>query len=225
MRGARMSVLCAVALLVLAVPAAAEPPAEGKVTVRSKITSFSAAQGGLVANGTLVATFSGSGQTVRDTAPVRFRIMQRRPSRCDVLTLRLAPLTLELLGARVQTSDVNLELYARRGPILGNLFCALTRARIRLPRLAAAMNRRLDERGLPVIAASTEVRAADHQGTCQVLRLVLGPLQLDLLGLNVELYGQNRRSPVVVTIHALPGHGLLGDRLCEVAGGPQPAAP
>jgi hypothetical protein len=224
MRGTSMLVLCAAATLALAVPATAEAATEGDITVRSKITSFSAAQGRLVANGTLAATFSGSGQTVRETAPVRFRIMQRRPARCDVLTLRLAPLTLELLGARVQTSDVNLELYARRGPLLGDLFCALTRARIRLPRLAAAMNRRLDERGLPVMAASTEIRAADHQGTCQVLRLVLGPLHLDLLGLNVELYGANRRSPVVVTIHALPGHGLLGDRLCELAGGPQPAA-
>jgi hypothetical protein len=85
------------------------------------------------------------------------------------------------------------------------------------------MNRRLDGGPLPVMAASTDIRAADHQGTCQVLWLVLGPLHLDLLGLNVELYGENRRSPVVVTIHALPGHGVLGDRLCELAGGPQPA--
>jgi hypothetical protein len=75
------------------------------------------------------------------------------------------------------------------------------------------MNRRLDGRPLRVMAASTGIRAADHQGTCQVLRLVLGPLHLDLLGLNVELYGENRQSSVVVTIQALPGHGLLGDRL------------
>ena len=210
------------ATLALAAPAAAEAAADGKITVQSKITSFSAVNGRLVASGTLAGSFAGGGQTVRETAPVRFRIMQRRPRRCDVLTLRLAPLTLELLGARVQTSDVNLQLYARRGPLLGNLFCALTRARIRLPRIAAAMNRRLDGRPLPVMAASTDIRAADHQGTCQVLRLVLGPLHLDLLGLNVELYGENRQSPVVVTIHGLPGHGLLGDRLCELAGGPQP---
>jgi hypothetical protein len=223
MRGGRMLLLCAAATVALAVPATAEAAAKGKMTVRSQITSFSARQGGLVANGTLAGSFSGADQTVRDTAPVRFRIMQRRPRRCDVLTLSLAPLTLELLGARVQTSQLNLQLYARRGRLLGNLFCALARAKIRLPRIAAAMNRRLDRRPLPVMAASTDIRAADHQGTCQVLRLVLGPLHLDLLGLNVDLYGENRQSPVVVTIHALPGHGLLGDRLCELAGGPQPA--
>jgi hypothetical protein len=222
MRGLRVVLLCAAVTLALAAPVTAEA-AEGRFSAQSKITSFSTVNGRLVANGTLGGTFSAGGETTRGTARVRFRVMQRRPRRCDVLMLRLAPLTLELLGARVQTSDVNLQLYARRGALLGNLFCALTRARIRLPRIAAAMNRRLDGRPLRVLAASTDVRAADHHGTCQVLRLVLGPLHLDLLGLNVELYGENRQSPVVVTIHALPGHGLLGDRLCEIAGGPQPA--
>jgi hypothetical protein len=85
------------------------------------------------------------------------------------------------------------------------------------------MNRRLDRRRLRVMEARTDIRAADHQETCQVLRLVLGPLHLDLVGLNVDLYGQNRQSPVVITIQALPGHDLVGDRLCELAGEPQPA--
>jgi hypothetical protein len=124
----------------------------------------------------------------------------------------------------VQTSTLNLELYGRRGRLLGNLLCSLSEAEIRLPRVASALNRRLDGRPLPVMATSTDIRAADHQGVCQVLRLVLGPLHLDLLGLNVELYGENGRSPVVVTIDALPGHGALGDLLCGIAGGPTPAA-
>jgi hypothetical protein len=215
--------LCGAVTLCLAGPATAGAAAEGKVTVQSKITSFSVVQGQLVANGTLTGRFSAGGETAKETAAVRFRILQRRPRRCDVLTLRLAPLTLELLGVRVQTSDLNLRPYARRGRLLGNLFCALTRARIRLPRIAAAMNRRLEGRPLPAVGASSEVRAADHQGQCQVLRVVLGPLHLDLIGLNVDLFGRTRRDPVVVTIHALPGHGELGDRLCEIAGGPQPA--
>jgi len=217
-----MLTLCGAATLCLAAPATAGAAAEGKVTIRSKITSFSVAQGRLVANGTLTGRVFARGETTQETAPIRLRIAQRRPRRCDVLTLRLAPLTLELLGVRVQTSDLNLRLYARRGRLLGNLFCALTRARIRLPRIAAAMNRRLEGRPLPAVGATTEVRAADHQGQCQVLRLVLGPLHLDLIGLNVDLYGRTMRDPVVVTIHALPGHGQLGDRLCEIAGGPQP---
>jgi hypothetical protein len=222
MRRARMLLLCATVGLAFAAPATAEAAADGKVTVRSKITSFSAQNGRLVANGTVTATLAGSGEVAKDTARVRFRALQQNGRRCDVLTLRLAPLTLELLGVRVQTSTINLELYGRRGALLGNLLCALTEARVRLPRIAAALNRRLDDRPLPVMGASTEVRAADHLGTCQVLRLVLGPLHLDLLGLNVDLYGNTRTSPVEVTIHALPGHGILGDLLCPLAGGPQP---
>jgi hypothetical protein len=221
---ARMFLLGAAVALALAAPATADAASKGKLTVRSKVTSFSVANGRLVANGTVTARFSGGGEVVKDTARVRLRVAQANGNRCDVLTLRLAPLTLELLGVRVQTSTINLELYGRRGALLGDLVCALSRARIRLPRVAAALNRRLDGRSLPLMATSTEIRAADHQGTCQVLRLVLGPLHLDLLGLNVELFGENRRSPVVVTIHALPGHGVLGDLLCGLAGGPQPAA-
>jgi hypothetical protein len=55
--------------------------------------------------------------------------------------------------------------------------------------------------------------------TCQVLKLVLGPLHLDLLGLVVDLYGKTHSNPVVVTINAQPSHGLLGQILCGAAGG------
>jgi hypothetical protein len=220
-----VTVLAALALAAFAAPAMAAGAPDGKVTVRSKITSFSVTNGRLVANGTVSARLVGGGEVARDTARVRFRIAQPNGARCDVLTLRLAPLTLELLGVRVTTSTINLEIYGRRGALLGNLVCALSEARVRLPRVAAALNRKLDGRSLRVMGATAEVRAADHQGVCRVLRLVLGPLHLDLLGLNVELYGENRRSPVVVTIDALPGHGILGDLLCPLAGGPQPAAP
>ena len=63
------------------------------------------------------------------------------------------------------------------------------------------------------------MRVATHQGTCQILDLILGPLHLDLLGLVVDLYGQTKRDPVRVTITGEPGHGLLGDLLCSLAGG------
>jgi hypothetical protein len=221
MRKSRMLLLSAILAIALAAPATADAASDGKVRVSSKITSFSVQNGRLVANGTVTARLASGGQAVKDTARVRLRALQQRGRRCDVLTLRLAPLTLELLGVRVQTTTINLELYGRRGALLGDLVCALSRARVRLPRVAAALNRQLDGKPLRVMDATTEIRAADHQGTCQVLRLVLGPLHLDLLGLNVELYGENRRSPVVVTITALPGHGALGDLLCPLAGGPQ----
>ena len=56
-------------------------------------------------------------------------------------------------------------------------------------------------------------RAAARQADCDILNLVLGPLDLNLLGLNVHL---NR---VVLNIFATPGPGnLLGNLLCAVAG-------
>jgi hypothetical protein len=217
----RKALLLAGVASALAAPAAAQ--ASDELTVTAKITSFSAQRGGIVANGTVTGSLRSGGEVAKDTSAIRLRVAQRRTGRrCDVLTLNLRQLFLELLGARVETSAINLELYARRGRLLGNLFCALSRARISFPRAAAALNRRLDGRPLRVMAARTAVPAktSDHQGSCQVLKLILGPLHLDLLGLNVDLYGENKQSPVIVTIAALPGHGLLGDVLCALAGGP-----
>ena len=51
-------------------------------------------------------------------------------------------------------------------------------------------------------------------GTCRVLNLVLGPLDLNLLGLRVELNQVNLRITAVPS--TLPGGGLLGDVLCGV---------
>jgi hypothetical protein len=213
-----LAVLLTVGLMA---PAAAQA-GENELSMRAKITSFAAQDGRLVARGILTGTLRNGNAVTRDRSKIRFRVSQRRQGRrCDVLTLNLQQLFLELLGARVETSAINLELYARRGAVLGNLFCALSRARISIPRIAAAMNRKLDGRALPVMAAEAPLRGADHKGTCQVLKLILGPLPLELLGLNVDLYGRTKQSPVIVTISAVPGHGLLGDLLCSLAGGGQ----
>lgn len=59
--------------------------------------------------------------------------------------------------------------------------------------------------------ARTAVGAA--QPACDILHLVLGPLDLDILGLEVHL------SRVVLDIIAVPGPGnLLGNLLCAIAG-------
>jgi hypothetical protein len=50
-------------------------------------------------------------------------------------------------------------------------------------------------------------------GVCDILQLDLGPLNLDLLGLVVDL------SPISLNMDAVPGAGnLLGNLLCAVAG-------
>lgn len=53
-----------------------------------------------------------------------------------------------------------------------------------------------------------------NQAACPILNLVLGPLNLNLLGLVVSI-----PNPVILNITAVPGPGnLLGNLLCAVAG-------
>jgi hypothetical protein len=60
---------------------------------------------------------------------------------------------------------------------------------------------------------TTVSRSEILQATCEILRLELGPLHLDVLGLQVDL---NR---VVLVITAVEGPGnLLGNLLCALAG-------
>jgi hypothetical protein len=74
-------------------------------------------------------------------------------------------------------------------------------------------------RSVPVKSiAGQHLRGADKaavsdRAACNVLHLVLGPLDLNLLGLTVHL------NQVVLDITAVPGAGnLLGNLLCAVAG-------
>ena len=212
-------------MLWVAAPASAQT--NHQLTLSAKITSFSAKRGGLVGNGTVTGKLRSGRQVSRDTSRIRFRVAQRQTARrCDVLTLNLDQLHLALLGANVDTSAINLELFARRPGVLGKLFCMVSRARISFPKAARTLNRRLDGRSLRVmrtradiIAKPSQPQQQPQQDSCQVLNLILGPLHLDLLGLNVDLYGKTKQSPVEVTIAAVPGQGLLGNVLCSLAGG------
>ncbi len=63
------------------------------------------------------------------------------------------------------------------------------------------------------IRTGTSARAVAQRASCDILNLVLGPLDLDLLGLQVHL------DKVVLNIVAQSGAGnLLGNLLCSVAG-------
>ena len=67
------------------------------------------------------------------------------------------------------------------------------------------------ENGTQTVAMPVNLAASD--GSCQILDLVLGPLDLDLLGLQVHL------DQVHLNITAQSGPGnLLGNLLCAVAG-------
>jgi hypothetical protein len=222
-RGLTLLAAALAVTMATAAPASAAETATpiGKFTMSTKITSVRSAGGGLVARGVVVGRLNAGGTMIRDTAPARFRVsQQQQDGRCNILALRLAPVHLALLGVRVDTSHISLDLTARRrGGVLGRLFCALANAEVRFPRAAVArINRELDDEPIAT-RSSGRVRVATHQGTCQILDLILGPLHLDLLGLVVDLYGQTKQDPVRVTITGEPGHGLLGDLLCSLAGG------
>jgi hypothetical protein len=220
------AILAALAATVaLAIPASADAATSSTLSMRAKITRFHATASGVVASGTLTGKLRSGTSVTRDRAPVRFRVAATRQGRrCDVITLRLAPLTLELLGVQVKTSHISLDVYARKGRVLGDLFCALSHAKVTFPKVARALNARLDGRSLRVLATSTKLPARAAQTppqpkSCQVLNLVLGPLHLDLLGLVVDLYGKTHSDPVIVMINAQPDKGLLGQLLCGLAGG------
>src|SRR4051794_36864334 len=200
------AILAAIAAAVaLAAAPAANAATSSKLSMTAKITRFHATASGVVASGTLTGRLSSGTSVSRDSAPVKFAVAAKRHgARCNVITLRLAPLDLELLGVQVTTSHISLDVYARRGRVLGNLFCALARAKVTFPRtarVARALNSHLDGRSLRVFSTSASLPASAAQAqpqSCQVLKLVLGPLHLDLLGLVVDLYGKTRSDPVIV---------------------------
>src|SRR5215211_6242217 len=235
MKGLMLVVCCALALLVpvAAADAASASSNKGRVVVGAKITRFAVADRKIVARGVLTSRVSGANQTQAARTPVTFAVVAQG-GRCSVLTLNLQGLDLTLLGLNVNLSEVNLRIYAQRnGGVLGRLFCALSRSQLRLGRGASvsqaqkvvrALNSQLENRPMRVFQGSAQLAsdegasAAQAPTTCEVLRLVLGPLRLNLLGLVVELYGPNRQSPITLTITGIRGGGILGDLFCGLAG-------
>jgi hypothetical protein len=249
MRG-KILALAILGILALIAPAAAEARAnaasrDGTVTVDVKINRFALAGRNVVAHGVLTSKVEGAGQSSAAKKRVTFAVAAQA-GRCHVLTLTLDDLQLDLLGLRVDLSEVNLRIFAvRRGEgsgILGRLFCALSRSTIRLRGASAAsadrelavthklvrsLNTRLKDHPMRAFRASAHLSADDSASTaqavpsCRVLNLILGPLDLNLLGLVVELYGPNRNAPVTLAITSFPGQGVLGDLFCGLSGGPR----
>lgn len=164
---------------------------------------------------------------------INLRVKNGGGGRCTILNLHLAELFVDLLGLEVRTSEINLQITGDGNKALGKLFCKLSEGleldKKKLARSAAhALNRRLDGHELNVIRFRATLhpqpapaRAEAPDGPrCEILDLDIGPLQLDLLGLVVDLYGENTKSAVHVDADADPNGGVLGAKLCELAGPP-----
>jgi hypothetical protein len=220
-----------IALLAVAVPAVALPAGASAAPVASNqlhadvtIKKFVVNKSGIAALGTASAQLSGQAAKQQATFAVS------KGSTCSILTLNLQQLHLQLLGLDLVTSAINLRITGQTGQTLGALFCRLANS-LKLASAAsrrqavASLNRGLHghplhalrvKAALPVITAQAAQAPA---GGCKVLDLVLGPLNLNLLGLVVDLYGPDKTQPVEVHVTADPAGGILGAVFCKLASG------
>jgi hypothetical protein len=223
---------------------AAPPSGSRPMTVDVRVQSFAVQGQKVVAKGVAKAGLRDAGGAIQTAEkPVTFQVAGGAAAgSCRVLTLQLDTLQLTLLGLRVDTSAINLRITGQQsGGALGQLFCRLSRG-IRLDRralqlsAAKSLNRRLRGKPMRMIGFQARVQpsetpapafgpvarsaqAAPPAGSCQVLDLILGPLNLDLLGLRVDLYGATTAQPVRVLITANPAGGVLGQVFCRLAAG------
>lgn len=92
------------------------------------ITSFAVRNGQLVANGTLTGTLTDAAGTVIGTVDQAVTLpLTVSGGSCTILHLTLGPIDLNLLGLRVTTNQIVLDITAQSGPgnLLGNLLCAV----------------------------------------------------------------------------------------------------
>jgi len=163
------------------------------------------------------------------TTPLRVTAQQVPGAPCPILDLSLGPIDLTLLGLNVQTSPICLAVTAiPGGGLLGDLLCGVANLLSPDTPIATVLGGMSVSDRDRVLNGLTSVldqvfdrlvsNNANIAATCQVLSLSLGPLDLNLLGLRVEL-NDCAAGPVTVDITAIPGGGLLGDLLCGLSGG------
>lgn len=140
----------------------------------------------------------------------------------DVLTLHVAPVHLDLLGALVNTNPIDVRITAQSGPglILGNIVYDLSNLFDDLPGQELNidyLNQKLGDLlglvddALGAIPAATVPTVQPQEG--RVLSLTVPALDLNLLGLNLQT------SPITVNADAQEGDGkLLGNVLTSLLG-------
>lgn len=160
---------------------------------------------------------------------------------CPILDLSLGPINLSLLGLNVDTSPICLVITAQQGGgLLGDLLCGIANllnqgtpladilaglTQTQLDTLNFGLTQLLNQAVFIPLTSSNAVTGA----TCSVLSLSLGPLDLTLLGLRVQLNNCSN-GPVTLDVTATQGGGLLGDLLCGLTNllnnnGPNQTAP
>lgn len=148
-----------------------------------------------------------------------------------ILHLMLDPIHLNLLGLKVDTSPICLDITANPNGLLGNLLSGLLSNGLNLGNLPLAdlqnllkgitdlLNGALGAVTSPASPGQSTTVTGTQPGACDILDLSLGPVDLNLLGLDVKLNNcANPAGPITVMVTAVPGNGnLLGNLLCNLS--------
>jgi hypothetical protein len=217
--------------LVLATVATSVAPAQGLKTnasgnliiksVQLKGVNLDAATGIITATGTVTGTLAGAPFSTTIDGLTITPLVGDPSGACSVLDLHLAPISIRLLGLHVDTSAICLSITAiPGGGLLGDLLCGLTDGGLPLNLLGSFLEDLLGEILTPALQQAQPPQSGGDSvctGTCEILDLVLGPLDLTLLGLNVHLDNCDN-GPVEVCVSATASEGLLGQLLCGLTG-------
>jgi len=224
--------------LQLSVAAPRAQAANNIIITGVNLTNLQIVNGVLKAGGTVTGTLAGFPFTT-DITNFALSVIPDNPTmavECSVLNLALAPIHLSVLGLHVDTSAICLTITATQGGgLLGDLLCSLAGGGI-LPTagqltdlvsgLLSILNGALAElnnppgggggRGGGGGSGAGVAGSAVCTGQCEILDLVIGPLNLSLLGLNVILNNCTTNGPVEVCVSATASEGLLGQLLCRL---------
>jgi hypothetical protein len=219
------------------------------ISLAPKITDLQVSGNQLLASGTVTATLKGTTYTAPfSNVPAIIAVAPgQENATCPILDLTLGEINLNLLGLVLHTDPICLQITAQEGELLGDLLCAvanllngglnleqiLAGAGLLDPLTGAIVGLSSDEIGalLPgltnllngilanILGSIIDAIEPGTGGTCSILHLELGPLDLNLLGLLVELDNCDN-GPVVVDLSAVTGPGnLLGNLLCQLVDG------
>jgi len=204
-------------------PAAAASPQPvdqpAKLSVATSVNRFGVAGGRTRARALVTARLTeanGRSTVLRK----QVTLSAKRRGSCRILKLTLDQLKLNLLGLNAELDRVELDVTGKpSGGVLGKLFCRLARADVKAAdrrATARSLNSRLRRNPLRPVAFTATIHPQSQgsqakAGRCPVLDLVVGPLDLDLLGLLVNL------NKVHLNVFAIPGQGAVGDRFCTLS--------
>ncbi len=181
--------------------------------------------GTFLVNGTLDGAPFTTTLTVSTQAPAAAAGTAAPAATTQILNLHLGPIHLDLLGLVVDTSQICLNVTAQSGPgnLLGNLLTDVANllnggiTAGQLNELTGALTGLLNGALGAATSRAALSGATTNATTGNVLHLALGPVDLNLLGLNVMLDNCSG-GPITVDVTAVPGPGnLLGNLIADLS--------